>query len=69
MRGLKDWRPENVRLDVEALATDAILVRIEAKLDQLLGLHGADETHKIPQPIQQEIGFCNTCGKPVKHYG
>jgi hypothetical protein len=59
----KDWRPEKVRLDVEALATDAILVRIEAKLDLLINLHGAGETHKIPQQIQQESGNCNARGK------
>ncbi|HVT27682.1 MAG TPA: hypothetical protein VHE81_06650 [Lacipirellulaceae bacterium] len=66
MAHMKDWRPE--RLDTEAIATDAHLARIEAKLDLLLS-GVADQFRHFNETNQNDFGICNTCGKPVKHHG
>lgn len=70
MSHYKDWRPQ--KLDVESMATDARLSRIEAKLDLLLAKHERLEPcegHSFSHQFTTESGCCNICGKPVKQYG
>jgi len=47
-----DWRPAS--LNVEAIATEAVLLRIEAKLDTLLKLMVANEPQENLKQINME---------------
>lgn len=54
MRTSRDWRPQSI--DVNKIARDAQLDRIEAKLDELLG-------HVIREELKN---ICNICGQTIR---
>lgn len=63
MRNSRDWRPQT--LDVESIARDAVLARIEDKLDALLAQSISGQTHHA----QQDRCRCNASGTPAKSNG
>ena len=54
----KDWRPE--KLDVESIATDAQLTRIEAKIDALLAAQVSNRP-SVVEPYLQEYRAADVC--------
>lgn len=60
MSHYKDWRPAS--LNVEAIASEAVLLRIEAKLDTLLKLMVANEPQENLKQINMETASATCAG-------